>query len=557
MSVPELLTVRGLAVRYRDAVRPALSDLDLDLAAGECVAVTGPSGCGKSTLCRALLDLLPAGTECGGRILWRGDDVNRDRARWHALRGRGLGLVLQDHRHALDPVRRVGDQVAEVVGIHRPRLGRAERARAALALFERVRLTPAAGFVARYPHQLSGGQRQRVNLAAALAAAPAVLLADEPTTALDLPVQRGIMRLLRSLVRDDGLAVLLVTHDEDLVPLVADRVITLGEAEKPPPSPPPGGGASALPAAGRLEVRDLVVAVDGEGGRHDLVHGVSLDVPCGRAVGVVGESGAGKTTLLRALAGWITPRTGSVWLQGDVPAAAPDRRRAVQLVSQDAAAALDPQQTAWAAVREAARTRAGPGAADALAAQILAEVGLAVAEASRRPHALSGGQRQRAQLARALAAGPRILLADEPASSLDPALRRQLLDLLTRVRRSHGLGLLLVSHDLDLLAVRCDEIVVLLEGRVVERYEPGRHGEPRHPLARELLASAPSRLSRAAFAGSPAEPVDDPGVRTSRGCPHAPRCALAEDACRRSLPPLVELPDGRWLRCPPSTPRAR
>ncbi|MBD3222889.1 ATP-binding cassette domain-containing protein [bacterium] len=553
MPPPELLTVRGLRVTHAGADAPALDGVDLDLAAGECVAVVGPSGCGKSTLCRALLDLLPEGAVCEGRIRWRGRELTNDPRRWHALRGPELGLVLQDHRHALDPVRRIGDQIAEVVALHHPDWSAARRAEATAHACDRAQLPASLGLDRRYPHELSGGQRQRANLAAALAAGPAALLADEPTTALDLPVQRELVAILRALVHDDGLGLLLVTHDRDLVPLIADRVVTLpapvasaASVQAPAGAPPPAGG--------RLEVHDVTVTAGRGRGRRELVSGVSLSVLRGATVGVVGESGAGKTTLVRAMAGWIRPSHGTIRPVDGAMGSAAARRRAVQLVSQDAAAALDPQQTAFAAVVEAAALVGDRATALARARGLLAEVDLDEATARRRPAALSGGQRQRVQIARALAVEPQYLLADEPASSLDPERRRQLLHLLARVQAEHRLGLLVVSHDVDLLATICDEVVVMTAGLVVERYRPGRHDGPRHPLACDLAAAAPARLDRHRLrSATPVDPVADPGG----GCPYASRCGLVEPACRRRVPPLLELADGRFLRCPVVAPRAR
>lgn len=550
MARRELLTVRGLTVWLPGADEPVLDGVDLDLAAGECVAVVGPSGCGKSTLCRALLDLLPAGSRRRGEVTWHDGRTLSDPVAWRRLRGRGLGLMLQDHRHSLDPVRTIGDQIAEVVDLHRVGGELTSVNDEVLGLLERIRLP--IDLAHRYPHQLSGGQRQRANLAATLAARPAVLLADEPTTALDLPVQREILDLLVRLVRDDDLGLLLVTHDQSLVPLLAEQVVELGS--EPPPTAEAGATVPA-PDVGceALEVRDLVVSVRSGTRRKDVVKGVSLTLPAGRTLGLAGESGSGKTTLVRAVAGWLEPRAGEVLLSGQ----AARGRRLVQLVSQDPAAALDPLQTAEAAVLEAARLVDDRATARHRARELMAAVDLDRSLAGRRPHELSGGQRQRLVLARALAVRPRFLLADEPASSLDPPRRQQLLDLLARLQHEYGLGLLLVSHDLDLLARRCDRIAVLDDGLVVEIYAPAEHGAPRHPLACNLAAAAPCRLDRQSLgrpghgAVAPEPPVEGPK------CPYCSRCEWVVPACKTALPPLITAPDGRLLRCPVRTPRGR
>ncbi|MEZ4388670.1 MAG: ATP-binding cassette domain-containing protein [Candidatus Krumholzibacteriia bacterium] len=555
MAQPDLLRVEGLSVWYPGAGRPALADLDLAVAPGECVAVVGPSGSGKSTLCRALLDLLPPGSRCTGRIAWCGEDLVAGSARWRGLRGGALGLVLQDHRHALDPVRRVGDQLDEVVALRAPHLDRAARRRRVAELLAAVHLDQVPDVARRHAHELSGGQRQRVNLAATLAGGPRLLLADEPTTALDLPVQREILALLLSLVRDAGLSLLLVTHDRDLVPLVADRVLEVGAATPAVATGTAPATGSTVPTTARLAARRVHVSVASRGGPRDVVCGVDLELAPGRTVGLAGESGSGKTTLLRALAGWLRPRAGSVELAGPVPAAPAARRRLVQLVSQDPAAALDPQQTVHAAIREAASQVAGRRDAAERARRLLADVDLTADLGRRLPRELSGGQRQRAQLARALAVAPWFLLADEPTSSLDPDRRLALLALLARLREVHGIGLVIASHDLGLLAARADEVVVMHAGLIVERYRPARHAEPRHPFAAALAAASPTRLTPAdlrlpSVARGDTRPAA-PGRRlVGPGCPYAPRCPHAEPACRTALPPLVEETDGRWLRCP-------
>jgi len=553
MTPPELLAVRGLSVRFDGAPRPVLDGLDLDLAAGECVAVVGPSGCGKSTLCRALLDLLPPGAERRGEVIWRGRELTGDPAAWRSLRGRELGLVLQDHRHAMDPVRTIGAQIAEVVALHRRDLDAEQRRREVLDLLDRVRLPSPLRL--RYPHELSGGQRQRAGLAATLAAGPSLLLADEPTTALDLPVQRDIMALLAGLVRGDGLGLLLVTHDPDLVPLVADRVVTLSENAVGVTAAPPVQPQQR--AEGVLEVRDVSVAVSSGRRRHDVVRQVSLEVPAGRTVGLAGESGSGKTTLLRAMAGWLTPRSGSIVVRDGAPHQGRARRQLVQLVSQDAAAALNPLQRAEDAVLEAARLVGDPATARRRTLDLMASVDLPPELARRRPHELSGGQRQRLGLARALAVEPRFLLADEPASSLDPLRRGTLLDLLARLQQERGLGLLLVSHDLGLLEAHCHEILVLADGVIVEGFAPAEHGTPRHPLSCDLAAAAPHRLTREILAGKVGNTSTVAGAETAEGCPYTARCDQVVPACRAVLPPLIRHPDGRLLRCPVCTPCSR
>ena len=554
MAGADLLQVQDLTVRYAGARRPAIEGLDLDVASGECVAVVGPSGSGKSTVCRALLNLLPPGTAWSGSIRWEGRELGDQPRLWRRLRGCGLGLVLQDHRHALDPVYRVGDQVAEVVRRHRPDLDRGARSEVVRSLLAEVRLPHTTEFARRYPHQMSGGQRQRVGIAAALAAEPRLLLADEPTTALDLVVQRDIMALLMDLIRSRELSLLLVSHDRDLVNLLADRVVDLEPAAAgwvdtaPIDAKPAGTNAIAAPC---LVVRGLTVTVAGPRGRQPVVRDVDLELMAGETLGLAGESGAGKTTLARALAGWHPVDSGSIDLVGESHETLRDCRRAVQLVSQDPAAALDPRQTVLAAVTEAARATGGDAeTARRNARRLLAEVDLAPELAGRLPGTRSGGQRQRLQLARALAAQPRILVADEPASSLDPRLRRRLLELMKDVQRRQGLALVLISHDLLFLERWCDRLAVMLAGRLVELYRPGYVEGPRHPFARDLAAAAPARLSCLHGPGS----TTDGELETNQqpppnGCPFAPRCDLAQPACTTCLPGFRDLGSGHFVRC--------
>ncbi len=539
-----------------------LDGLDLDVGAGECVALVGPSGCGKSTFCRALLDLLPAGSRRTGSIRWQGRELTDDRAAWHAVRGCGIGLVLQDHRHALDPVRRVGAQVAEILARLRPGANRADLDRGVLDLFAEVRLPDPHQLADRYPHQLSGGQRQRVCLAAALAAGPGLLLADEPTTALDLMVQRDLIGLLAGLSQRHGHALLLVSHDRDLVDLLTDRVVTLGEGGTPvagatAPAAAPTPGQQAAPVV--LRVSGAAVAVEARGRRRTIVHDVDLDLYAGRTLGLAGESGAGKTTLSRALAGWLPLHAGRVELAGEADLSAVDRRRAIQLVSQDPAAALDPRQRSLDAVVEAARAAGFAGSeAEDRARALLREVDLDPGLADRRPAALSGGQRQRVQLARALAAGPVVLIADEPASSLDPDRRQRLFGLLRRVQRERDLALMLVSHDLGVLEKWCDRVALMLDGRVVELYRPGCVDQPRHPFARDLAAAAPANLTRPSTGAPLALGIPETNQQpTPDGCPYAHRCVLVQPACRTGLPALRDMGEGHLLRCPEADRQAR
>lgn len=550
MSAPErpagLLVVRGLTVTYPGATAPALQDCDLSLAAGETLAVVGASGSGKTTLARALLGLLPAGVERRGRVLWRGTEMTGEAA-WRRVRGREIGLVLQDPQTALNPVLRIGDQVAaplrqgsrsrrEGTLSRRESLSRSEAWAGAVALLAEVRLENPAALARRHPHELSGGMRQRVGIAAALAGAPSLLVADEPTSSLDLVAQRDILLLLRDLQRSRGLALVFVTHDLALVPVVASRVLVLEHGRCVEQGPvadvlaapvhaatrallvvPPAAPPLRVAAPTLLSARGLTVRRTTGGQSRDVVCGFDLDLREGELVGLAGASGCGKTTLARALAGHL-PYSGRLVLPRG------GQRRAVQLAFQDPAAALDPRQSVLAAVAEAAAvTGLSAAAARAAAYRLLEEVGLAADRADSLPHELSGGQQRRVVLARALAADPAVLIADEPTSSVDPPTRTRLLALLAALQARRGLAILLISHDLPLLRRSCQRVVVMAAGVVVEVFPAG--AEPRHPCSRALAAA------------EDAEAWSGPGDR-------------CQGDWRHSLPALAEVAPDHLLRGP-------
>lgn len=498
-----LLAVEGLSVTYPGATAPALRDCRFALAAGQTLAVVGASGCGKTTLARALLGLLPPGATRTGDVRWRGEAVVGEAA-WRRLRGRQIGLVLQDPQSALNPVLTVGEQVASPLG-HHGRLSPPEAWARAIALLDEVRLPAAADLARRHPHELSGGQRQRVGIAAALAAAPALLVADEPTSSLDLIAQREILELLRDLQRGRGLALIFVTHDLPLVPSVAERVLVLDQGRVVeggpvdevlaapahaatrallvplPAAPPPPPAAAPV-----LSARGLTVRRWRGGAVRTVIDGVDLDLCAGEVVGLAGVSGSGKSTLARALAGHL-PASGSLRRPRD------GDRRAVQLVFQDPAAALDPRQTILATVAEGARA-AGRTGDDArrVAGDLLAEVGLPDERAGDLPHELSVGQQRRVVLARALAADPVVLIADEPTASLDPPARARILASLMALQGRHGLAILLISHDLPLLIKVCQRVVVMDDGAIVEVFGRGDDHGPRHPVTLALMGATPA-----------------------------------------------------------------
>jgi ABC-type glutathione transport system ATPase component len=557
----ELLRCEGLALGFTAASAPLLHGVDLVIGEGEAVALSGPSGCGKTLLARALLGLLPSGAWCDGRLLWEGRDPTTSADGWKRLRGGGISWLPQDPLGGLNPLLRVGEQVAESARL----AGAASRAEArgiAAGLLAEMQLPDPERLLDAWPHQLSGGMRQRALLAAVLARRPRLLLADEPTSSLDAPLQRELLALLDRARRARGLALLFITHDRDLAPLVADRcleirggrLVALSAVATPnsdpvPAARAPGIGEPALAAAG-LEVRY-------PGARAFAVAGVDLELHAGRAVGLVGGSGSGKSSLARALAGHLVPGAGTVTVAG-LPQAhgdsAPARaaRRRVQMLFQDAGASLDPRQRVGDALTEAAA--AAGAATESVAVRLLAEVGLPAELAARHPHALSGGQRQRVALARCLAAGPAVLIADEPTSALDAEARDRILALLGTVMVSRGLAVLLVTHDVDTASAFCDELLVMHSGRIVERAPAAPLALLRHPHSRLLLACRPAALAALPqWSEGPVRDRVEVGGAPSSGCPLAGGCPLQNASCFKELPPLAPLAPGHWLRCPPAS----
>ena len=489
-----LLQLRGLTVQLGGRAR--LQGLDLELAPGEVLGLVGESGSGKSLTGLAIAGLLPAGARVQGQVLLDGEDLLAlPEAAMDARRGAALGLVFQEPMNALNPLMTLGEQVAEGLRLHRP-LSRREAAAQAERQLARVCL---AGLSGRHPHELSGGQRQGGCIAIAMALRPRLLIADEPTTALDVRSQAQVLELLRALVREDGSSLLLISHDLPLVAGVADRIAVLhhgrlveqGRAAELLRAPQSAEAAAlvaastlpARPAAAPATVEPLLVAeglvreVGPAGGwwapraRRRLLDGVSLEVRAGERVGLVGESGSGKSTLLRALLALEPLQAGTVTLQGRCfTGAERELRRQVQIVFQDPAGSLDPRWRAWEAVAEPlALLDPTPDRETQrqLALQWLGHVGLGAEVADRHPHQFSGGQRQRLAIARAMILEPALLVLDEAVSALDVSVRGQILELIDRLCRERGTALLFVTHDLGVVRASTNRLYVLEAGRIV------------------------------------------------------------------------------------------
>ncbi|MFT4123832.1 MAG: ABC transporter ATP-binding protein [Microbacteriaceae bacterium] len=523
-----LIELEGLSVRFPGATSPAITGLDLTIRPGECVALVGESGSGKTTTARALLGLTDPGAEVRAtRFRVDGLDAlgwaERD---WRRIRGRFAGLVLQDALVSLDPLRSVRQEVTESVRAGRAS-GRASRATTredVLALLESVGFPDPGHRARQYAHQLSGGLRQRALIASALGGRPRLLVADEPTTALDVTVQRQVLDLLQR-EREHGLGILLVSHDLAVVADIADHVLVLhgGRVVEQ------GAPAVLLDRPAEAYTRELVAAIPRRGGRREPTIGspgdavvleaqgvsvsyrhpaggandrfvalddVSVRIRQGRTLGIVGESGSGKSTLLRALLATQTPDAGRVLLDGQPWSGIPerarrDRRRRIQVVPQDPLSSFDPRYTVRQIVAEALPRGTGRTAAvDALAA-----VSLPAELLDRHPLQLSGGQRQRVAIARALAAQPEILLCDEVLSALDVLVQAQILALLGRIKAERGITIVFVSHDLGVVRQVSDDVIVLRAGRIVEAGAAEEvYEHPRHPYTRALLAALPRAL---------------------------------------------------------------
>ncbi|MER7837618.1 ATP-binding cassette domain-containing protein [Streptomyces sp. NPDC096040] len=491
-----LAEVSGLTIGPTAGGPPVLHDARLTIGRGQVLGVVGRSGSGKSSLAFGLLGHVRPGLERRrGTVRVAGlDPFGRTDAR--RLRGRVVSFLGQDPASSLNPALRIGKQVAEAVGLRSsaPRAG--DVGAQVEDLLRSVGLPADRAFQRRLPHQLSGGQAQRVALAIALAGTPRLLVLDEPTSSLDTALAARMRRLLVDVLSDGDRSALLVSHDPVWVSSVADDVIRLDDGRiveaRTPPLPPVPATVRARPtdapaAGGGLYVKELVAVH----GREPVLHDVSLTVAGGSCTAVVGPSGSGKTTLARCLVGLHRPARGSVAWRED--ASGSDGRVAAQLVAQDARGALNPRESARTALmRPLTGLRRQPAEkAAAEAGRLLGLVGLPPEVLGRRPGELSGGQRQRVNLARALAADARLLVCDEITSALDPETGGGVLHLLNSLRRTLGLTVVLVTHDLAAAARCAEQVVVLDAGQVVESGPADRVlAHPEHAVTRELLACA-------------------------------------------------------------------
>ncbi|MBZ9704273.1 MULTISPECIES: ABC transporter ATP-binding protein [unclassified Mesorhizobium] len=524
-----LLEIDNLSLAIGDT--PILRSIEFSIAPGEVMGLVGESGSGKSMTALSVMRLLPYAARASGRITFDGIDIlAASEDQMCALRGDDIGMVFQEPMTALNPLKTIGEQVAEGIRWH-AKASRAEAEERARKTLDRVGLPSAKFPLSRYPHELSGGQRQRVVIAMACALKPKLLIADEPTTALDVVLQAQILTLLRDLVAESGMGLLLISHDLAVVTEMADRITilrrgevmeagdtarTLSEQLHPytrqlalasmhvPARARPHGASAARPL---LEVEG--VTRDYPGRRTSLfrrapdiraVDGVSLSMAPGQSVALVGRSGCGKSTLARMILALDRPSSGTIRFRGEPltgksEADLKPARRDMQVVFQDPYGSFDPRQKVEKLVAEPLHVLdRKPGRAERreMVAQALHEVGLDQHDMEKYPHEFSGGQRQRLSIARAIITRPKLVVADEPVSALDVSIRAQILDLFAELNQKLGIAYLFITHDLTVARAITDEVLVMHDGQIVER---GRTSEvldhPQSEAAKALVAAAP------------------------------------------------------------------
>ncbi len=526
-----VLNVSGLtiAVRGEDGEREVVSDLSFALARGETLCIAGESGSGKSMTSLAVMRLLskPAARIASGSIGFGGKDLaGLDERAMQAIRGNRIAMIFQEPMTSLNPVLSIGRQLIEAIETHTD-LSRREARQHAVEALKAVRIPEAEGRLGQYPHELSGGMRQRVMIAMALALQPDVLIADEPTTALDVTVQGEVLELLRDLQRRHGTSIILITHDMGVVAEMADRVIVMrngrmveqgkvGDIFEAPAQaytrellaavPRMGTGAARAEADTPVpatpdavaSVRDLTVRFDRRGGflgrvthRVHAVEGVNFTIRPNETLALVGESGCGKSTTAKAIAG-LVPFTGSIAVNGrDFAGLSREAlkavKRDVQMIFQDPYASLDPRMRVGDLVAEPMLIH-GIGSAG----ERHERVGLRADQMELYPHEFSGGQRQRVCIARALALRPKLIIADESVSALDVSVQAKVLELLKELQQEFGIAYLFISHDMAVVENISDRVAVMYLGQIVEMGTRAQvFGDPRHPYTRRLIEAVP------------------------------------------------------------------
>lgn len=580
-----LLRVSDLSVTFDtpDGDVEAVRKLSFELNERETLGIVGESGSGKSQAMLSLIGLLASNGRSSGSAVFEGEDLlAMERSRLRDLRGNDISMIFQDPMTSLNPYMTVGEQLGDVIRAHEKVSKQTVRSRT-LEMLEAVQIPEAAARLDRYPHELSGGMRQRVMIAASLLLNPRVLIADEPTTALDVTVQAQILELMRRLKDEFGTAIIMITHDLGVVAGIADRLLVMQSGElreqgdvddvfRQPQHEYTQALLAAVPrvdskihsdaetridqaAAPLLDVDELsvdfITRIGSFGKRQTLraVNGVSLELRPGETLGVVGESGCGKSTLARAILKLVPISDGSVTVLGQSLAGLDtDATRALrsdlQIVFQDPLASLNPRMTVGDIVAEPLWTHRPELSREAVrreVADVLERVGLSGRELNRYPHEFSGGQCQRIGIARALILRPKLIICDEPVSALDVSIQAQIVDLLKDLRSDFGLSLIFIAHDLAVVRQISDRVLVMYLGTVMEIADgEGLYDTPRHPYTRALIGSVPipdpeaeRSRPRELLSGDLPSPLNPPD-----GCRFRTRCRFAVDRCANETPVL-------------------
>ena len=536
MTSEKLLSVENLRVLFntRNGQTVAVENLSFSLAAGKVLGIVGESGSGKSVACYALMGLIPSppGKIETGRALFHGKDLlQMSEAELRQTRGHKIAMIFQDPMTSLNPYMRIADQLIEVLLQHKKITKRAAREKSITALME-VGIQDAAKRIDEYPHQFSGGMRQRVMIAMALLAEPEILIADEPTTALDVTVQAQILALIKGLQKNHNLAVIFITHDlgvaaqmaDDVLVMEKGRLIEQGATEtifKNPTqdytkkllnavltSAKPVNSFAKRDEAPLLEVKNLQVGYASHSGSFFSrvkkftrgVDNVNIRLYRGEILGLVGESGSGKSTLGRSIIRLIDAQSGELIFNGKnlldlSPANLTDMRRDIQMIFQDPYASLNPRMTVFDTLAEPLLVHGLATQATVLdqVNELMDDVGLDRRFIRKYPHEFSGGQRQRIAIARAISLKPKLIVADEPVSALDVTIRAQILALLLELTQKHNLTMLFISHDMSVVRYLCDRVVVMQKGRLVEEGETEKlFSAPEQEYTRQLLAAIPT-----------------------------------------------------------------
>ncbi|OAE60336.1 peptide ABC transporter ATP-binding protein [Achromobacter insolitus] len=523
-----LVSVSNLSLTVGPGGREIVSGVSFEVAPGEMVGIVGESGSGKTQAARAILGLTPAPlVVAGGSIKFEGVDVTRAApAALRKLRGARIGMVFQEPMTSLNPSMPIGRQLEEGLRLHRKDLSASARRERILEMLRRVGIRDPKGAMEAWPHEFSGGMRQRMMLASVMLLEPALLIADEPTTALDAVVQRDVLELMVDLTREHHTAVLMISHDLPMVARYTERMVVMQHGKvletgataailERPQHPYTRKLLDAMPRRlparqlGKevpiVEVKNLVVDYAGHQrlfsrtGAKRALDGIDLHVKPREVVAVVGGSGSGKTTLGRAIAGLLAPTSGQILFRGQQvdrrSASWRDYRLNCQMVFQDPYSSLDPRMTIGQLVGEGLRMLEDMPAAEKRRRvdEVLAEVGLGSEYAKRYPHEMSGGQRQRVAIARAIVRRPAFVIADEPVSALDVTVRAQVLDLFADLQERHGFSCLFISHDLGVVEQVADRVVVMRDGGIVEQgSRDAVFDQPREEYTRSLLSAIPA-----------------------------------------------------------------